>query len=90
MSIETGHVEFEYQPNLKLPALCEVEVQVHMPDGRACVTVRDAITKYVIESRPECQVIEAGERHIVVALPGTIKTRKLPWKVRLLRWLAKG
>jgi hypothetical protein len=82
--------EFEFQPALHLtPGIC-IEVHAQMPSGRACVHVTCAITHALIEDRPDCQVIEDGEKQIIVAMPGSIKRTKLSWKIRLLRWLAKG
>jgi hypothetical protein len=90
MNLESHEVQFEYEPPLTIPGFCEAELVICMADARARITVRDSLTRYVVESRPECQLIEDGGRHVIVAMPGTIQIRKLPWGVRLLRWLARG
>jgi len=63
---------------------------MELPSGHAHVTVRCHLTTQLMEQRPDCQVIEDGQRKIIVAMPGSIQRSKLSWKIRLLRWLAKG
>jgi hypothetical protein len=88
--VNIGGNEFDFMPELVLPPASGCEVQVERPSGRAHVVVRCLITHHLIEHRCECQVLEDGNRRIIVAAPGSIKRPKLSWKVRLLRWLAKG
>lgn len=83
-------VEFEFEPALVLEPGTGAEVQIQMPSGRAHVAVRCLVTHHLIEHRCDCQVIEDGERRIIVAAPGSVTRPKLSWKIRLLRWLARG
>lgn len=82
--------EFEFMPPLTMPPKTGCTVQVEMPGGRAHVEVRCMVTHALIEHRCECQVVEDGGKRIIVAAPESIKRPKLSWKIRLLRWLAKG
>jgi hypothetical protein len=86
MNTYTEHHDFAFEPPLTIPGRCELQVEIHLPDGKARVRVLDSVSKFVIEDRPDCQVVE----ETIVAMPGSIEKRKLPWKVRLLRWLARG
>jgi hypothetical protein len=90
MSVEVGGQQFEFEPALKLPGGSGVEVKIEMPSGRAHIEVRCMVTHALIEHRHDCQVIEVGEKRVIVAAPGSIERPKLSWKIRLLRWLAKG
>lgn len=81
---------YDFIPPLIREAGTAVEVNIRMPDGRAMVCQRCLVTGRVIEYRPECQVVEDGDRRVVVAAPESIERPKLSWKIRLLRWLAKG
>lgn len=83
--------EFDFDPPIWLEPASGAEVNIRMPDGRACVIIRCVVTQNVIESRRDCQVIEVdGKRNVIVAAPSSIERPKLSWKIRLLRWLAKG
>jgi hypothetical protein len=85
-----GH-EFDFDPPILLQPQSDAEVDVRLPDGRARVMVRCAVTRALIESRLDCQVIELDDnRGVIVAAPSSIERPKLSWKIRLLRWLAKG
>jgi hypothetical protein len=82
--------EFDFDPPVILEAGSGAEVDIRMPDGRACIIVRCVVTHALIEARRDCQVIDIGERSIIVAAPSSIERPKLSWKIRMLRWLAKG
>jgi hypothetical protein len=83
--------EFDFDPPVILEPASGAEVDIRMPDGRARIIVRCVVTQNVIESRLDCQVIELdGKRNIIVAAPSSIERPKLSWKIRLLRWLARG
>ncbi|MCU1338812.1 MAG: hypothetical protein JWO19_4393 [Bryobacterales bacterium] len=88
--MNTNGCEFEFEPALEMPNGSGCEVHIQMPSGHAHVEIRCLITHQLIEHRHDCQVIEVGEKRVIVAAPGSIERPKLSWKVRLLRWLAKG
>jgi hypothetical protein len=88
--MNVGGQEFEFMPELTLPPGSGCEVQIEMPSGKAHVIIRCLVTHKLLEHRCECQVLEDGEKKIIVAAPGSIERPKLSWKIRLLRWLAKG
>lgn len=86
MTTETRQYQFNFEPPLTIPAKSTAEISMDWNTGRVRVVIFDTASGFVVENRPDCQVVE----QTIVAMPGSIERHKLPWKVRLLRWLARG
>jgi len=81
--------EIRCEPPLNIPAKARSMVEFQIPQGRASVEVRCSITNALIESRPDCEVIQISpDEFVIVAAPGSVQKPKLTRLVRLRRWLA--
>lgn len=83
-------VDFDFEPPIVIQPGCAMKLDLNPETGRANIEVRCMITTQLIESRCDCQLLNIDGRQVLVAAPGSIRRPKLSWKVRLLRWLAKG
>lgn len=80
----------EFVPPLSLPPKAEAEVHLELPSGHGWIRVRCIVTDCVLETRPDCQLIDGPVpfAKVFVAAPESITRPRLSWRMQLLRWLA--
>ena len=92
MNTPEGSYTIQFMPPLCVPPKASVDVQVEWNSGHGSVVILCLITHAFMEIRPECQLIDGDEPRvkILVAAPESIQHPTLSWKIRLMRWFAKG
>jgi hypothetical protein len=80
---------YEFDPPLLQERATKIMVVFEGADGHVRVYRVCLVTSYIVECRPDCQLLEIDDRKVIVSAPESIRQPYIPFHAKVLRWLAQ-